>query len=475
MPQIRLVVQPVTVESGKARVHDFAAHLAFDFVTSALTRGADGKMIPAVPDKEAFKTIVNDLVALKKQLQEKGVATDGSLGVHPGFLNSSVDLTSLLREFLRKHLRPERLNNVAFMGVRRPEPWIFFIMSKGEAGAFRVRPQSSLKGATAQMFFVLDRQKVVPEPFNRTFGAMGVSTAPLLRGLTPAQLDDAATSDVIASIGRAPKLREIPDIIANPRFAHVLNTDCVSCHTESSLRREMSLAPAEVPFPFQRPAGFVGLKPEVLPEDTWNVRNFGWGIGLSGIKATVTMRTANESAESAAFINKEYLGRNGEVAPAVDAVAPAAAETRPHPVANPLTLVMKAKSPEDLQKLKQLVEGMQQLPPAKNPIVQALEKLGNVHFARFVFLDDKLMVITTFDDDFDAYIDLFVDEIGDVFNAILKHVEGAPPGKVQDNREAFRKFVAEHDQEPAGDFYSAYPKLRVQDIKAFQRQATPPR
>ena len=45
MPQIRLVVQPVTVESGEVRVHDFAAHLAFDFVTSGLTRGADGKFV----------------------------------------------------------------------------------------------------------------------------------------------------------------------------------------------------------------------------------------------------------------------------------------------------------------------------------------------------------------------------------------------------------------------------------------------
>ena len=481
MPQIRLVVQPVTVESGEVRVHDFAAHLAFDFVTSGLTRGADGKLIPAVPDKVAFKAIVNDLVALKKQLQEKGVATDGSLGVHPGFLNSSVDLTSLLREFLKKHLRPERLNNVAFMGVRRPEPWIFFIMSKDAAGAFRIRPQSSLKGATAQMFFHLDRQKVVPEPFNRTFGAMGVSTAPLLREPKPAQLDDAATSDAIASIGRAPKLREIPDIIANPRFSHVLNTDCVSCHTESTLRQELSLAPADPPFAFVRPAGFTGVKPEALPSPgpfaTWNVRNFGWGVVFNAAKATVTMRVANEAAESAAFINKNYLGLNTQDVAATDGAVPAAAvsDARPQPVANPLTLVMKAKSPEDLQKLKQLVEGMQKLPPEKNPIVLALEKLGNVHFARFVFLDDKLMVITTFDDDFDAYIDLFVDEIGDVFNAILKHVEGAPEGKVQDHREAFRNFVNDHNQKPVGEFYSAYPKLRVQDIKAFQRQVTPPR
>ena len=50
------------------------------------------------------------------------------------------------------------------------------------------------------------------------------------------------------------------------------------------------------------------------------------------------------------------------------------------PVANPLTLVMTIKSEKDYQALHQLLEGMQKLPPDKNPIRVALDKLGIVHF-----------------------------------------------------------------------------------------------
>ncbi len=93
------------------------------------------------------------------------------------------------------------------------------------------------------------------------------------------------------------------------------------------------------------------------------------------------------------------------------------------PVQNPLTLVMKAKSPEDYVALRQTVERIQSLPPEKNPIITALNKLATVHFARFVFLDnDQLAVITTYDGDFEDYINEFINEIGEVFDALLVHV-----------------------------------------------------
>ena len=94
-------------------------------------------------------------------------------------------------------------------------------------------------------------------------------------------------------------------------------------------------------------------------------------------------------------------------------------------VQSPLTLVMKAESPEAFAALRETVEDLQALPADKNPVIAALGKLGTVHFARFVFLsDDQLAVITTYDGDFDTYINDFIDEIGDVFNALLEHVDG---------------------------------------------------
>jgi hypothetical protein len=134
-------------------------------------------------------------------------------------------------------------------------------------------------------------------------------------------------------------------------------------------------------------------------------------------------------------------------------------------VQNPLTLVMKAKSPEDFAALRQRVEHLMSLPPDQNPVTVALNKIGTVHFARFAFLDnDQLAVITTYDGDFDVYINEFTDEIGEVFDAILSHVEDAPPLPVQTYRKEFIDYIRAHDLRCVGTFYSAYPDRTVLDI-----------
>ena len=98
----------------------------------------------------------------------------------------------------------------------------------------------------------------------------------------------------------------------------------------------------------------------------------------------------------------------------------------------------------------------------------ALNKLNTVHFARFVFLEQntKLAVITTYDGSFEDYINEFVDEIGDVFNALLAHMADAPPLPVQQNRQAFLDYVKKNDLRAIEPFYSAYPKATVLDIHA---------
>lgn len=135
------------------------------------------------------------------------------------------------------------------------------------------------------------------------------------------------------------------------------------------------------------------------------------------------------------------------------------------PVQNPLTLVMKAKSQEDYNALRQTVEHIQSLPPEQNPIVVALDKIATVHFATFVFLDnDRLAVITTYDGDFDDYIHEFTNEIGDVFNTLLAHVADAPPLPVQTYRQEFLEFIRAQDLRCVAPLYSAYPDRTVLDI-----------
>jgi hypothetical protein len=92
------------------------------------------------------------------------------------------------------------------------------------------------------------------------------------------------------------RAQEIIDIIADPIKSHFFNTDCVSCHTDT--RRAMELLQANtVP----------GVATQTLPQGRWNVRNFGWFPGAP--TATVTRRTATETAEVVNFINAELLAR----------------------------------------------------------------------------------------------------------------------------------------------------------------------
>jgi hypothetical protein len=137
-------------------------------------------------------------------------------------------------------------------------------------------------------------------------------------------------------------------------------------------------------------------------------------------------------------------------------------------VQSPLTLVMPVKSPEAQQQLAQTLQQVQALPPDQNPIVAALDNLKTVHFARFVFLEDntRLAVITTYDGDFDRYINDFIDHIGQVFDLLLQFMADAPPLPVAEHRQEFLDYVRAHDLRCIEPFYSAYPDKTVLDIVA---------
>ena len=132
---------------------------------------------------------------------------------------------------------------------------------------------------------------------------------------------------------------------------------------------------------------------------------------------------------------------------------------------------MTIKSSEGFKVLSALLQQIQSAPLDKNPIWAALDKLKTVHFARFVFMENntKLAVITTYDGTFEAYINEFIDEIGDVFNGLLAHMSDAPPLPVQRNRQAFLDYVRKNDLRAIEPFYSAYPTMTVLDIQALEQ------
>lgn len=140
----------------------------------------------------------------------------------------------------------------------------------------------------------------------------------------------------------------------------------------------------------------------------------------------------------------------------------------PKAVQSPLTLVMKIKSDADYQQLNGLLNHLQSLPSGQSPIKAALDKLRNVHFARFVFLNNntQLAVITTYDGTFVNYINEFIDAIGDIFNGLLAHMDGAPPLPVQKYRDEFLAYVKSNDLRCLEPFYSAYPAATVLDIQS---------
>ena len=318
-PQVRLIMQPVTVNAqGKVKVHDYAAHLVFTYASTDASINPNNPRF-GIPHRYKFSQILEDLNTLKSDLKASGVDTTGLLRVHPGFTSNVDGFPKAVADFVKKHVAENRLGSVAIMGIDPPEPWIFTALQNVDGELIPVKhptlpalPPEQVRG-TKQMLILRGGPPVVPTPQTTNLGdGKGVSTAVLFADDADQRLDDPVFDDA-----DSPKQRDIPDIVANPQVAHFFNTDCVSCHTESARRSDLGLKDFESSFRYQLPPGIHGVDDAVLPRRNarfpvgWNVRNFGWFPDFfDGGKAvaTATVRTSNEAAESADFINREYFG-----------------------------------------------------------------------------------------------------------------------------------------------------------------------
>ena len=98
---------------------------------------------------------------------------------------------------------------------------------------------------------------------------------------------------------------------------------------------------------------------------------------------------------------------------------------------------------------------------------KASDSLGTLHVAHFVpFEHNHVGFFTVYDGDFEQYIQDFADKTSFTFNTLFPHVEGAPPTPVEKNAQAFYQWALENNY-PAIGFYSAYPGLSVQDVRAL--------
>ena len=93
--------------------------------------------------------------------------------------------------------------------------------------------------------------------------------------------------------------------------------------------------------------------------------------------------------------------------------------------------------------------------------------VGTLHFDYYVpFENHHLGFFTIYDGSFEQYIQDFADKLGPTFDAGFKFISGAPPSPVAKNSRAFLEWAGKNNH-PAIGFYSAYPGLGVQDIRAL--------
>src|SRR5262245_21027232 len=99
-------------------------------------------------------------------------------------------------------------------------------------------------------------------------------------------------------------------------------------------------------------------------------------------------------------------------------------------------------------------------------LTKGAEKVGTLHNMRFVFLenDTKLLFATTFDGDWDAYIDDFVTKIPDYLDLIDSAWEGWPGIRSPEAKD----WIARH-QVSAEGWFVAYPDLTVAETARLKR------
>jgi mono/diheme cytochrome c family protein len=319
LPEIRLIIQPIIKNSdGSPQVLDIAGHLIFDFVILPPPLPPPTDCFPRFePDMNAFSPVIADVAALRTKLSSgqlggHAISTAGApLGIHPGLADPATanSVRNEMLALLERHLKSQGSGSLGSMAVAglpagAPQPWIFLSMLGDHAGHFGPAHGPTLDGDKqfAQMLELAGKVlQAVPNPHTNNLNPITCKNAAVSATSLPvAQRNGVATFTLFPTPSPSPdQAKQILDTIADPTKSFFFNTDCVSCHTETRLTMGL-LNVTAIP----------GINPAVLHNDQWDVRNFGWGnAGKAGMQATVTRRTANETAAVVTFINSEVLAK----------------------------------------------------------------------------------------------------------------------------------------------------------------------
>jgi hypothetical protein len=98
--------------------------------------------------------------------------------------------------------------------------------------------------------------------------------------------------------------------------------------------------------------------------------------------------------------------------------------------------------------------------------LQNADNVGTLHDMRYVFLDNdtKLLFVTTYDGDWDPYIDDFATIIPDDLDVVFANCEGWPGVR----NPAVKDFIVKH-QIPAHAWYVGNPNLTVKDARRLEK------
>lgn len=317
-PQIRLVAQPLLVESdSELKFLDPSIHLIYN-----IAGGSSDEL------KEINEKIAVTFLKLKALGKESGVDTSGhALGVYPPLAVNGLD-SKYARKFkiaildLFGSFQTLVLDELAFLGVREPDPWIFF-SGKVHEGELRFSGQLFKgEGGADQLVFaqvhtpIEQRQQSGVRPNAAESGFSGqLSTALLLRE-KPLDFD--------RNLGAT--LAKINNPLTHGRLEGAQNNSshltCVTCHTADSvtfsafrqygteehspiLRQLAIMTQGTESFFGQAQDSLNGLTPVFDPsaaqdhEQHYNVHNFSYFDGPS-----ISQRTLNESLQVAQFLNQ---------------------------------------------------------------------------------------------------------------------------------------------------------------------------
>lgn len=166
---------------------------------------------------------------------------------------------------------------------------------------------------------------------------------------------------------------------------------------------------------------------------------------------------ASKEVKDTILAGMEEQLRSGKVAPSMTSAGRVG--TRAGKVSE-LTVIAPLK-PGGADRLRRLFK-------LTNGYFSAADRVGTVHDMRFVFLpgDKELLFATTFDGDWDTYIDDFATQIPVDMDLVFGEVEGWPG--IHDP--SVKDFIAKY-QHTADGWYVASPDLTVVDTRRAQKKA----